>query len=426
MSIRRMNFAPCRHYYISYGIPGKEREVSTRPLHILIRHLRQAASPAEVGTLTDAQLLERWAGQRDEAAFELLLWRHGPMVLAACRRLVSDAQIAEDAFQATWLVLVRKAGSLRRREAVAAWLHRVACRVALRVRASSRPEGRLGPGVDVPAPPHPEEAAAHDLRRVLDEELDCLPKHYRQAFVLCCLEEKTHAEAARELGCPQGTLSSWLARARERLRARLTRRGVSPAAAGLATGLAAGASAGVPAALVVSMVKAATQVAAGGAVPAGLVSARATTLIGEVLRAMRMAKLKVALAAFLLLIGSVAGLLTYQSQAQQPVPAEGVGSTPAPPPAQAGQAAAWSRWEYKALTRTGVQDLGHDAKDGDQLTSGLNRLGAQGWKLVAVDPGVQTGTGATKIQTPSTYVFRRPSGARAPAPSQPAVGPARS
>src|SRR5436305_279966 len=187
--------------------------MNIRPLGSLIRHLRRSVGPPGDGTPSDGQLLQRWVGQGDEAAFELLLWRHGPMVLAACRRLLRDPHAAEDAFQATWLVLVRKAGSLRDREAVAAWLHRVACRVALRARAAACRRGsREQPGVDVPAPADTDAVAWADLRAVLDQEIDRLPEHHRRAFVLCCLEGRTQAEAARHLGRPPGTVSSWLNR----------------------------------------------------------------------------------------------------------------------------------------------------------------------------------------------------------------------
>ncbi len=281
-------------------------------LQVLMRRLRRAAGPPGGGALTDGQLLDRWVSSRDEGAFELLLWRHGPMVLAACRRLLRDAHLADDAFQATWLIFLRKAGSVRQGRAVGAWLHRVACRVALRARAAAaRRAHREGNEVDVPAPAGVDEASERDLRAVLDEEIDRLPEHYRRAFVLCCLQEKTHAEAARELGRAQGTVSAWLARARERLRARLARRGVTLTAGGLGVGLTAGAaSAGVPAALVNSVVQAATV--------AEVVSARACAFAEEVLQAMRITKVKIALTTLVLVLGCATGLITYQGQAQHP------------------------------------------------------------------------------------------------------------
>jgi RNA polymerase sigma factor (sigma-70 family) len=379
-------------------------------LQTLIQRLRRAAGPPGDGAPSDGQLLERWAVGRDAGAFELLLWRHGPMVLAACRRLLYDAHLAEDAFQATWLVLLRKAGSLRSKEAVGAWLHRVACRVALRARAAAaRRAVRERPAVEAAAPAGADELAWRDLRPVLDAEIERLPEHYRQAFVLCCLEGKTHAEAARDLGCAQGTLSSWLARARESLRGRLARRGVTLGAA-LASAATA-ASAGVPPALVNALVRGGSVIAAGGAAPVGVVPARAAALAEEVLKAMCMSKIKMALVAAVLVVGSATGLLTFRGLAQAP-----------PPPLNQNQKAVqeqldqntkamqeWlkvhravgPRWEYKAVNRGDIDELakpGRKARNTDTLTAGLNRLGSQGWELVAIETG----------QISSTYIFRRP------------------
>src|SRR4051794_1608667 len=174
------------------------------PLHRLIKALSSLAGPA--AGLSDAQLLERLVTRRDEAAFELLLWRHGAMVLGVCRRVLHNPHDAEDAFQATFLVLAKKAASVARGEAIGAWLARVAYRVALRARAQVTRHARcdrLAPE-DLAAPAAPE---ADDLRRVLDEEIDRLPARQRAVVVLCCLEGKTGEQAARELGCRPGTVS---------------------------------------------------------------------------------------------------------------------------------------------------------------------------------------------------------------------------
>ena len=192
---------------------------------MLLRLLRRRAGEQVGGGLSDGELLGRFVRQRDEAAFEALFWRHGPMVLAVCRRLLPPAD-AEDAFQATFLVLVRKATSIGRREAVGAWLYRVAYRVALRARATARPVVELPPE-GPPAPPDEESAAWRDLRPLLDEAIDSLPEKYRTPVVLCYLEGKTHQEAARALGCPKGTVAVRLKRARDRLRRRLDRRGLA-------------------------------------------------------------------------------------------------------------------------------------------------------------------------------------------------------
>jgi RND family efflux transporter MFP subunit len=197
-------------------------------LYRLVRTLNALTGPA--AGLSDAQLLERFVTRQDEAAFELLLWRHGAMVLGICRRMLHDSHDAEDVFQATFLVLARKAASIARAEAVGAWLARVACRVALRARAQLTRQARCERLAldDLAAPPAatPEQG---DLRRVLDEEIDRLPARQRAVVVLCCLEGKTGEQAARELGCAPGTVSSRLTRARDRLRRRLARRGLAPA-----------------------------------------------------------------------------------------------------------------------------------------------------------------------------------------------------
>src|SRR5262249_27882583 len=158
---------------------------------------------------------------------------------------------ADDAFQAVFLLLVRKAGSLRRPEQLGPWLHGVAHRVALKARSLAlRRRGRQESLCDCAAPPAADELAWRDLRPLLDDAGRSLPAKSRTPFVLCCLEGMTHAEAARHLGCPPGTVATRLSRAREQLRARLVRRGVTLSAGALAAALAAGAAtASVPAAL---------------------------------------------------------------------------------------------------------------------------------------------------------------------------------
>jgi RNA polymerase sigma factor (sigma-70 family) len=190
---------------------------------------------AEAGGLTDAQLLERFVASRDEAAFEVLVWRHGPVVLAAARRLLRDAQAVEDVFQATFLVLVKRAKNVRRSTALGAWLYRVAYRLSLRTQVASARLGRMSqPALDLVAAPV---AAAPDeeASAIVDAEIARLPQRYQAVVVLCYLEGLTTAAAARRLGCPRGTVLSRLATARRRLRSRLARRGLAPAAlAGLA------------------------------------------------------------------------------------------------------------------------------------------------------------------------------------------------
>ncbi len=275
-----------------------------------LERLRRALAPDD----GDAQMLARFIADRDEAAFAALVRRHGPMVLGACRRLLGHRQDAEDAFQATFLVLARRAGSVRKREALASWLYGVAYRVALDAagaRARRRRRER-----QVEDMPHPEVAPAEpqDWRPLLDQELMALPEKYRAAVVLCDLEGRPRREAARLLRLSEGTLSSRLARARSLLAGRLSRRGVALSGAAVAAALAGGAEAAVPARLVLATAKAAALVAAGNVAAVGNPAA---LLLYEYQRGMLMAKLKVgaALAAVTLLLG--VGGLAYQASGQE-------------------------------------------------------------------------------------------------------------
>ncbi len=196
---------------------------------ILLAHIRRLAAP-ESESLTDAELVGRYAEHRDAAAFEVLVWRHGPMVWATCQRILRHQHDVEDAFQAAFLALAQSASSLGTRQAVGGWLHRVAMNAALKLRAD-----RLTTGLTVEIAARAEMDDG-ELAGAVDEELDRLPDRMRTAFVLCCLEGMSSAEAARELGCPVGTVDSRLHAARTRLRDRLSRRGFGP---GVIAGLVA-------------------------------------------------------------------------------------------------------------------------------------------------------------------------------------------
>jgi RNA polymerase sigma factor (sigma-70 family) len=276
----------------------------TGELRKVLDHLRHSG-----GGLTDGQLLARFLDGREEAAFAALVGRHGPMVLGVCCRVLRHAQDAEDAFQAAFLLLARKAASVARREALGGWLYRVAYRAALaaRARAARRRERER----QVEPMPQPEVAPpqADDWRPLLDRELDALPERHRAALVLCDLEGKTRREAARQLGVSEGTLSSRLARGRRLLASRLARRGVTLSAGALATALAGEATAAVPVSLAVTTVKGAVLVAAGQAV-----TTPAAHLMREVLGAMLMTKLKVCVAVAVVLLG--AGGLVFRAGGQ--------------------------------------------------------------------------------------------------------------
>jgi RNA polymerase sigma factor (sigma-70 family) len=228
---------------------------------------------------TDGELLEAFRARADQAAFATLVRRHGPMVLGVGRRVLGREQDAEDVYQATFLLLARKAGSLHTREAVSGWLHAVALRLAARARTRaacrSRHERRAGALRPTTAPP---QAAWDELQEVLDAALQQVPAKYRRPLVLCYLEGKSHEEAARELGCPAGTLSSWLLRGRKLLRARLVRRGLTLSAGALATALlAGGARAAVPPALADGAIRAALHV---GPAPTTAAAALARGVLG--------------------------------------------------------------------------------------------------------------------------------------------------
>src|SRR5437870_2747926 len=261
----------------------------------VIEHLRKAALLQQAGGLTDGQLLGCFIDHRDEAAFAAILKRHGPMVWGVCRRLLPHHD-AEDAFQATFLVLVRKAASVLPREMVANWLYGVAHRVALHSRrTTARRRSRERQVTPMPEPGVAEQEPWHDLLPLIDQELSRLPDKYRVAIVLCDLEGKTRKQAARQLGCPEGTLAARLARGRVMLAKRLARHGLAVSGGGLGTLLAQPvASACVPTPVLSSTIKAVNLVAAGQTAVAGVISAKALALTEGMVKIMLLSKLKVA------------------------------------------------------------------------------------------------------------------------------------
>jgi RNA polymerase sigma factor (sigma-70 family) len=249
----------------------------------LVRRLRGVAGLLEPGP-TDGQLLARFATARDEAAFAELVRRHGPMVLGVCRRVAGESE-ADDAFQATFIVLARKARTLADQSALGAWLHGVAYRAALKARAVTRK--RRAKEAAAARPEGIEMAAPSDVLAVIEQELSRLPNRYREPLVLCGLCGRSRKEVASELGVPEGTLASRLAKARETLAERLRRRGlVVPAAV-------AGVTA-VPAPLADAAVRAAT----------GPTPAAAGRIASEVTKAMFLNKLRTTM--LLLAAGAVA------------------------------------------------------------------------------------------------------------------------
>jgi RNA polymerase sigma factor (sigma-70 family) len=254
--------------------------------------------------LTDGQLLERFQdsrGEMAEHAFAALIERHGPMVLRTCQRILRDEHDAHDAFQATFLVLVRKSRSVWVHESLGPWLHRVACRAANRVRSARARRQKVERTLAVVAPDRDSADAPSELVAVLHEELDRLPAHYRAAIVLCDLEGHSCEQTARQLGCPIGTVGSRLTRGREKLRERLIRRGFAPGAGMVATALARDAALGsVPSSLAGLTARAAMQLSAQAS--SGPLTIASAIMAREISRSMLMTKVlsiaSVALASF--------------------------------------------------------------------------------------------------------------------------------
>ena len=280
-------------------------------------------SAGATGGLSDAQLLDRFVSQREEVIFEAIIQRHGPMVWGVCRRVLRDHHDAEDAFQATFLVLARKAASVMPREKLGNWLYGVAYQTAMKARATtSTRRAREKQVPDMPEPEGGREDHRDDLLPLLDQELSRLPEKYHIPIILCDLGGKTHKQAAEQLGWPIGTVSGRLSRARSMLAERLTRRGVTRAGGSLVVLLSQGsASASVPLSLITSTTRAAMKFAAGQAVT-GVVSAKVATLTEGVLKAMLMTKLKIATAVLMVALaaaGTRSFGLSRRAEAASPV-----------------------------------------------------------------------------------------------------------
>jgi RNA polymerase sigma factor (sigma-70 family) len=228
--------------------------MSKSELGTVLRRLRKLAVARPAPELSDQVLLQRFAGHGEETAFASLMQRHGPLVLSVCRNVLHHQQDAEDAFQATFLVLARKAAIIRQGNSLASWLYGVALRTAMKAKtaAANRRALQSRGGPSTPQPDPVAEAALRELQTILHEEVQRLPEKYRAPFVLCCLEGYGRSEAARQLGWNEGTLSGRLAEARKRLQQRLTRRGVALSAALAAKALAANAALAMPAGLMSS------------------------------------------------------------------------------------------------------------------------------------------------------------------------------
>ena len=279
------------------------------------RQIERVFAGGGLSGLSEGQLLERFVTRKDDAAFEALVARHGPMVVGVCRKLLRDSNDVDDAFQATFLVLVRKAGSLRRRELLGNWLYGVAFKVASRARSVAIKRQTTETSSDaiesLAFARSGDEAVGSD--EGLHEELHRLPEKYRAPLVLCYLEGLTHEQAADQLSWPVGTVKGRLSRARDLLRTRLVRRGVTFALAGtMLERLPLAARAALPGRLVIPTVQAAAKVAAGQAA-VGVLSTQAVALYEGVVHVMTITKIKAALASIALAgtLATSAGAVAY-------------------------------------------------------------------------------------------------------------------
>jgi RNA polymerase sigma factor (sigma-70 family) len=317
--------------------------MADQKLNTFLGQVRRVLAPPADG-VADRQLLEAFVAGRQEAAFTALMRRHGAMVFGVCRRVLSDWHDAEDAFQATFLILARQAGSIRRRESVASWLYGVAYRVALKARTTAARRRRherqrpIAPVAQVGAA-----AGLEELRRVLDEELARLPEKYRAPLVLCYLEGKARDEAAGQLGWSAGALKGRLERGRELLRRRLERRGLAFSVALLVTALSqTAARATLPAPLLAATVNAAMPIAAGTTAAAGSISASVAALMEGVLPTMTMIRFALT-TALVLALGTLTagtGWIAYQALAGGPASQEPGQVAPVPKDAAPTQAPA--------------------------------------------------------------------------------------
>jgi RNA polymerase sigma factor (sigma-70 family) len=285
-------------------------------------HIRRFAGSHHLGDLTDRQLLERFVAEANEAAFALVVRRHGALVLRLSRRILRQEQDAEDVFQATFLLLARKAASVGWQESIAGWLFQAAYHLASKTKTqAARRNVREARMEDIPSPDAVAALPPWELRSILDEELSRLPEKYRVAVVLCHMEGKSRAQAACELGWKPGALKIRLHRARELLRSRLTRRGLA-----LTSGLVSlaltegGAAAAPPTRLVDDTVRAAAEFALGKELPAGLVSVEAVALAEGGAQMMATGKVKLMVALLMALcLGTVGRFLAHRGETAEPL-----------------------------------------------------------------------------------------------------------
>jgi RNA polymerase sigma factor (sigma-70 family) len=381
--------------------PYKATDMAINQISDLIHHLRRMVSPRDGAGLTDGQLLEDYISRRDEAALAALVRRHGAMVWGVCQRVLRNYHDAEDAFQATFLVLVRKAASIASAELVANWLFGVAHQTALKARATAAKSGaRERQVTQMPEPPASEPDLWNDVQLLLDHELSRLTDKYRVAIVLCDLEGKTRKEVARQLGVPEGTVGARLARGRALLAKRLARHGLAVSGGALGAMLAQNAAAAcVPSSVVSITIQAALFFAARQAAATVMVSARVAALTQGVLKTMVSTKLRTALAVVLVvgLVGFGHTWVTYYSAAGQPAKAA-ANAAPDPKPAAAAPrtASAPAPAELSLRDTDPVKDPGPELKSGQKLEGEIDLKTNEG------NPGGEGFTVGYRVVVPIT------------------------
>ncbi len=286
----------------------------------VLRLIRRITENQRIVRLTDEELLRQFCAHQDEVAFRALVGRHGAMVFDLCRNLLGNEADAEDAFQATFLILARKGKTIRKQASVGSWLYGVAYRTACRARANFAKRQRLEPVTPDAALVSPaDDLSWREVRGVLHEEITRVSDSLRAPLVLCYLEGKTQEQAAFQLGVSKETVKNRLERARALLRLRLTRRGLGPVAVVLAASLPLAKASAMPAAGSVSaMLKAVSLVAANQTVPADLISVKVAALSQGLLKAKFLNKLTTLAAGFivasLLAVGAVIAGVNYMPE----------------------------------------------------------------------------------------------------------------
>ncbi|HEV3142895.1 MAG TPA: sigma-70 family RNA polymerase sigma factor, partial [Gemmataceae bacterium] len=345
------------------------------PFGDLLQYLRRMYPAEDGGGRTDGELLNRFVTEHEEDAFTVLVRRHGSMVLGVCQRLLADLHLAEDAFQATFIVLARRAATIRSRTSLGTWLYTVAQRVAMKARAKAKAwRTRERESGNMPRTERSGENTWQELRSIIDEEIGRLPEKYQGPLVLCCLESKSHDRAAKELGCAKTTLERRLSRGREVLRRQLIRRGVTLSAGVLGTALCEKVM-GAPAAalLTVNTVKAAARVLAGKAIAGGCLTARALALAEEAM--VGMASVKGKLVVIVLALGLAVGGAGWAGYGVLGEKSQAASAATAQAPTAKGQAADAAKKDLPIA----IDQYGDPLPEGAVARLGALRFRHEGW-----------------------------------------------